>query len=100
MSAHFFILFKRVFDILLSFLGIVVSFPLWLLIPSLILLEDGGPVFFQQERVGKDGKVFKAIKFRTMKHNGQPHLDVDVDLTHDTRVTNVLTAKSNYCYTN
>lgn len=77
---------KRLFDIILSFLGLIISFPLWLLIGLLIMLEDGSPIFFLQERVGKDGKIFKAKKFRTMKHNSnKPHLDIDLE--HDPRKT-------------
>jgi lipopolysaccharide/colanic/teichoic acid biosynthesis glycosyltransferase len=54
----------------------------------LILLEDGRPIFFLQERVGRGGKIFKTIKFRTMKHDpDKPHLDLD--LANDPRKTRV-----------
>ena len=59
-------LFKRVFDVCLSGFGLVVSLPLWLIIAASIKLEDGGPVFYSQERVGRGGKVFKVYKFRSM----------------------------------
>lgn len=81
---------KRTFDIALSLSGIILSSPLWLLIAVLILLEDGRPVFFRHERVGKGEKIFKALKFRTMKHSAsQPHLDIDIDLKKDVRITRV-----------
>jgi lipopolysaccharide/colanic/teichoic acid biosynthesis glycosyltransferase len=57
---------KRLFDIILSSTGIVGSSPLWLIFSSAILAEDGLPIFYLQERVGKRGKIFKAIKFRSM----------------------------------
>jgi lipopolysaccharide/colanic/teichoic acid biosynthesis glycosyltransferase len=62
---------KRPFDIVLSFAGIVVSIPLWILIALLIWLEDRGPVFYLQERVGKEGRLFKALKFRSMVKNAE-----------------------------
>jgi lipopolysaccharide/colanic/teichoic acid biosynthesis glycosyltransferase len=57
---------KRPFDILLSGLGLVGSAPVWALIALGIKLEDGGPVFYGQERVGKGGTWFKSWKFRSM----------------------------------
>jgi lipopolysaccharide/colanic/teichoic acid biosynthesis glycosyltransferase len=57
---------KRLLDILLSGTGLVLSAPLWLVIAGLIKLEDGGPLFFSQERVGQGGTHFQAFKFRSM----------------------------------
>jgi lipopolysaccharide/colanic/teichoic acid biosynthesis glycosyltransferase len=57
---------KRLFDIFFSFLGIIIAFPIFLIISLLIKLEDGGPVFFRGKRVGKEGKIFRIFKFRTM----------------------------------
>jgi lipopolysaccharide/colanic/teichoic acid biosynthesis glycosyltransferase len=57
---------KRPFDMLLSGLGLVGSTPLWALIALGIKLEDGGPVFYGQRRVGRGGKVFMSRKFRSM----------------------------------
>lgn len=58
--------FKRPFDLLLSAAGLFLSLPLWFLIAFLIWLEDGDPVFFQQPRLGRNGKLFWALKFRSM----------------------------------
>jgi FlaA1/EpsC-like NDP-sugar epimerase len=58
---------KRTFDIIFSALTIVVLFPLWLLIALLIKLDSKGPIFYTQERVGMDGRLFLLYKFRTMK---------------------------------
>jgi len=57
---------KRLFDMTLAAVGLIASAPLWALIAAAIRLEDGGPVFFPQERVGLGGRVFTALKFRSM----------------------------------
>lgn len=60
-------LLKRFFDLLISALAILLLLPLWLLIALLIKLDSKGPVFYSQERVGMDGRLFLVFKFRTMK---------------------------------
>ncbi len=60
------LLAKEIFDKILSFLAFVVLLPIFLIVAILIKLDSKGPVFFLQERVGKDGKIFKVFKFRTM----------------------------------
>ena len=62
---------KRLFDASLSGFGLLVSIPLWCVIPLAIKLEDGGPVFFPQGRVGLDGRVFDALKFRSMRPDAE-----------------------------
>ena len=57
---------KRLFDITLSFIALVVLSPLLLAIGTLIKLDSKGPVFFRGERVGRYGKPFRIFKFRTM----------------------------------
>jgi lipopolysaccharide/colanic/teichoic acid biosynthesis glycosyltransferase len=57
---------KRAFDVAVAGAGLVASAPLWLLIAAAIKLEDGGPVFFMQPRVGRRGVPFTAYKFRSM----------------------------------
>jgi lipopolysaccharide/colanic/teichoic acid biosynthesis glycosyltransferase len=67
---------KRGFDIAFSGVGLVLSAPLWLLIAAAIKLEDGGPIVFTQDRVGRGGTTFRAFKFRSMvPHAGElpPH---------------------------
>jgi len=59
-------LLKRLFDVCLSSLGLFISLPLWTIIPLAIKAEDGGPVFYFQERVGKDRRIFRLLKFRSM----------------------------------
>lgn len=58
--------FKRIFDITISFVALLILLPLMLIIAILVKTTSKGPVFFKQERLGKDGKVFKMIKFRSM----------------------------------
>jgi len=60
---------KRTFDVILAGAGLIVSAPLWALFAAAIVLEDGGPVFFPQGRVGLGGRVFTALKFRSMVPN-------------------------------
>jgi lipopolysaccharide/colanic/teichoic acid biosynthesis glycosyltransferase len=80
---------KRSFDVLLSAFGLAVSLPLWLLIPAAIKLEDGGPVFFPQDRVGLNGRIFKALKFRSMIPNADAATGPLQASAHDPRVTRV-----------
>jgi lipopolysaccharide/colanic/teichoic acid biosynthesis glycosyltransferase len=65
---------KRIFDIVFSTVVLVLIFPFFLLISSLILFSDGWPVLFFQKRIGKDGKTFNFIKFRTMVPNAEAKL--------------------------
>ena len=58
--------FKWLIDIFVSIIALVLLFPLLLIICVLIRLDSNGPVFFIQERIGKDGQPFNMIKFRTM----------------------------------
>jgi Undecaprenyl-phosphate glucose phosphotransferase len=65
------IVFKRVTDMLISSLAIIITSPLMILFALFIKLESRGPVFFVQERVGLDRKVFKIYKFRSMKMDAE-----------------------------
>lgn len=66
---------KRFFDVLCSALALLLVAPLFLVIAVLIKLEDGGPVFFLQKRVGKWGKEFRMYKFRSMCLNAEQQLE-------------------------
>jgi len=65
-------LLKRLFDILFSFLGLIIFTPLFIVITILIKVSMPGPVIFRQKRVGRYGRPFTIAKFRTMilNHNG------------------------------
>lgn len=58
---------KRLFDILFSLLGLLVLWPVFLAVAVAVKVQDGGPVFFRQVRVGWRGKEFRLIKFRSMR---------------------------------
>ena len=60
---------KRLLDITISLIALIFLLPLMSLIYLLVIINLGSPVFFLQERVGKDNKIFKMIKFRTMKNS-------------------------------
>lgn len=62
-------LVKRLLDITISLIALIFLLPLMLLIYLLVRINLGSPAFFLQERVGKDNKIFKMIKFRTMKNS-------------------------------
>jgi lipopolysaccharide/colanic/teichoic acid biosynthesis glycosyltransferase len=58
---------KRTLDIIASFFGLLLLAPVFLAIGIWILLEDGAPIFFRQERVGRGGSTFRVLKFRSMR---------------------------------
>ena len=58
--------FKRFMDIVLSIIGLIIISPILLIVSLAIKIDSKGPVIFKQERIGKDGKVFKIYKFRSM----------------------------------
>lgn len=66
---------KRLFDVLFSFAVLCVFAPLFALIGLLIKIEDGGPIFFAQTRVGKYGRLFKMYKFRSMCIDAEKRLE-------------------------
>lgn len=80
---------KRLFDIGLSSLGLIGSSPLWVLFFVAIKLEDRGPVFYSQGRVGKGDRIFKALKFRSMIPDAEKHTGAVWASENDPRVTKV-----------
>jgi len=80
---------KRVLDVLLSGAGLLGSLPLWGMIAAAIKIEDGGPVFFSQERVGQFGRVFHVYKFRSMIPDAEAHVGALQASTNDPRITRV-----------
>ena len=78
---------KRLFDIIFSLVGIVFLFPVFIIVSILIKIDSSGPVFFIQERVGLNGKIFKIIKFRSMKTNHNNSLTVTLE--NDKRITRI-----------
>jgi lipopolysaccharide/colanic/teichoic acid biosynthesis glycosyltransferase len=78
--------FKRLFDIIIASIFFILLLPIFIVVFIVIKMEDRGPIFFFQDRTGKDGKTFKMFKFRSMTvettRNGKK-------LTHNERVTKV-----------
>ncbi len=80
---------KRLFDLVVSGAGLLILSPVALLIALAIKLDDGGPVFFEQDRVGLGGRVFSAFKFRSMVVDAERHTGAVQAVTNDPRVTRV-----------
>ncbi len=81
-------LFKRIFDIVISAICLIISSPIMLVCAIAIKLDDGGPIFFKQNRITKDNKIFNIFKFRSMI------VDADKDgakkaVNDDDRITRV-----------
>ncbi|MBI5430622.1 MAG: TIGR03013 family PEP-CTERM/XrtA system glycosyltransferase [Nitrosomonadales bacterium] len=80
---------KRVFDLVASLILLIVSLPIMLVTALCIFAEDGAPIFYQQERVGKDGRGFMVLKFRSMKKNAEVDGKPQWAATDDPRTTRV-----------
>ena len=68
-------IFKRFFDIVLSFIGLIICLPIFLIISILIKFDSKGPAIFKQPRVGKNGKTIYVYKFRSMVMNAEQVLE-------------------------
>lgn len=77
-------LIKRIFDIVFTLLAMIVILPLMVITSILITLFDGLPIFFNQERVGQNGRIFKVHKFRTMVKNADEQQGKEDETTRDT----------------
>lgn len=88
---------KRLFDIVLSFVGLIVLSPVYLILSIAIVIDDPGPVFFSQKRIGLDKSYFKLHKFRSMKmstpHDRPTHM-LDNPEQYITRVGKFIRAHS------
>src|SRR5262245_55960095 len=80
---------KRALDIVLAGSGLLLSAPIWAALAGLIKLEDGGPIFFGQDRVGQGGLIFRALKFRSMVVNADSVAGPRQASEHDPRVTRI-----------
>jgi lipopolysaccharide/colanic/teichoic acid biosynthesis glycosyltransferase len=80
---------KRMLDLALSGAGLLASTPVWLALAAAIKLEDGGPVFYTQDRVGHGGRIFKVFKFRSMIPDAEAVVGALQATEHDPRVTRV-----------
>ncbi|TAH47928.1 MAG: TIGR03013 family PEP-CTERM/XrtA system glycosyltransferase [Betaproteobacteria bacterium] len=82
-------LVKRCFDLSAALVLLVLALPVMLITALLILIEDGAPVFYRQERVGLGGRVFRVIKFRSMRRDAEKDGKPRWAASNDDRVTRV-----------
>ena len=82
-SRWFYKFLKRFFDLITSFLAIIILSPIFLITAIAIKIDSKGPVLFKQKRVGKNGKIFTCYKFRSMKEDA-PH-ECATSLLNDTK---------------
>lgn len=80
---------KRVLDVLFSLSGLLLLFPILVIVSLAIKIESKGPIIFKQERLGIDGKVFKIYKFRSMKVDAEKDSVGLFNYSEDPRVTRV-----------
>lgn len=85
---RFGLFFKRVFDIVVSFIMIILCSPILLIISILIVKDSKGGVFYRQERVTQYGRVFRIFKFRTMVQNAD-QIGTQVTVSNDSRITKI-----------
>lgn len=86
---NFHLLIKRIIDIIVSALAIVLCLPFWIIIPIAIKLDSNGPVFFKQSRRTKNGRLFNMLKFRSMVVNAEGSGTGLFNFEDDPRVTKV-----------
>ncbi len=81
--------FKRFSGVLFSLIGLILSFPIVVIVILAIKLDSRGPVFFKQERMGENGKTFNLLKFRSMRENAELDTGPVWAAANDSRVTRV-----------
>ena len=81
-------IYSRILDIILSIIGLIISIPIIIVFGLLIKKEDDGPIFYKQDRLGKDGKIIFIYKLRSMKINSEKNDSLWTE-KNDPRVTNI-----------
>lgn len=79
---------KRLFDISLAIIGLVLSSWMWVFISICTIIEDGFPILIKQKRIGKDNRIFKSFKFRSMLKSASKEKVSRQALENDSRITN------------
>lgn len=83
---------KRLLDIILSIIAVIVLIPVWIIVPILIIFDDKGPVFYLAPRIGRNSKRIMMYKFRSMKVNNIDIRNADgstYNSENDSRVTKI-----------
>jgi lipopolysaccharide/colanic/teichoic acid biosynthesis glycosyltransferase len=88
-TSGFYEFFKRVLDLVVSFVGVIFLVLLFPFISIAIILDSGFPVFYSQERLGKGGKSFEFLKYRTMYTDAEKDGKALVTVENDQRITRV-----------
>ena len=101
MKDSIYFIFKRTIDLSASIFLMLLFLPIWVVVPILIALDSPGPIIYRHKRIGKNGKQFEMLKFRSMidgahdfLHNGNPELlkrfkEGDWKLEKDPRITSL-----------
>lgn len=84
-----FIMVRRILSVIISSIGVILTLPLLPFIMLAVRLDSKGPVFYTQTRMGKAGRLFKVVKFRTMGHDAEAANGPQWAGDHDPRVTRV-----------
>ena len=84
--SHF---YKRLFAIILSIIGLILFFPVMIILTILVKFDSKGPVLFRQDRVGENGRIFQLLKFRSMFEDAETNTGPIWAKENDTRITRV-----------
>jgi len=84
-----FLLVRRAFSVIISLIGLILALPLIPLVMLAVRLDSKGPVFYTQTRVGKGGRLFKVVKFRTMRQDAESGTGAQWAANNDPRITRV-----------
>ena len=87
-DSFLFKIYHRILDIIVAIIGLVISIPIIIVFGFLIKKEDGGPVFYKQDRLGKDGKIIFIYKLRSMRINSETNGAIWAE-KNDPRITKV-----------
>ncbi len=79
---------KRLLESIVASLAVVLCLPFWIIIAVIIKIDSKGPIFYKQSRSGRDGKIFKIIKFRSMVFNAESNTGPIWAEKEDSRITN------------
>lgn len=86
---YFYEIYKRILDIVSSLLGLIIGLPIMIVVAIIIKVEDRGPIFYTQERLGKNEKKFLVYKMRSMRVDAEKHSGAQWAQKDDPRVTKI-----------
>ncbi|MBC8630920.1 sugar transferase [[Eubacterium] tenue] len=86
---YFYEIYKRILDIISSLLGLIIGIPIMLVVAIIIKIEDNGPIFYTQERLGKGEKKFLVYKLRSMRVDAEKYGGAQWAQKNDPRITKI-----------